>query len=116
MNQSVRFLAAWLVIFQFTLCAQAPPPVPQQQPAGTPAPQEARPIADPSDRLRPTYVLRPGDQILIRAFEMEEIGDRPYRIDGDGYISLPQLGRIKAGGVTVEALEAALIESLKKFV
>jgi len=68
------------------------------------------------ERLRSNYVLRPADQILIRAFEMEEIGDRPYRIDGDGFINLPQLGRMQAGGLTLEKFEAALIESLKKFI
>lgn len=68
------------------------------------------------ERLRPNYVLRPGDQIQLRAFEMEELGERPLRIDGDGFINLPVLGRLKAGGVSVEKLEAELIEALRKYV
>jgi polysaccharide export outer membrane protein len=60
--------------------------------------------------------LRPGDQILIRAFEMDEISERPFRIDGDGFIDLPTLGRIQAGGLTVEKLEATLVEAAKKYV
>lgn len=67
-------------------------------------------------QLRPNYTLRPGDQILIRAFEMEEIGDRPYRIDGDGSVDLPILGRVQAGGLTVDKLEVSLIDLLKKYV
>src|SRR5437763_9062882 len=84
-----------------------------QTPPGTP------PVADLNgkiDQLRPNYVLHAGDQILIRAFEMDEIGDRPYRIDGDGFISLPVLGKIEAGGSSVEKLEATLVEMLKKYV
>jgi polysaccharide export outer membrane protein len=116
MIRSIQFALAWMAIFQVTVCGQTPPQLPLagQQPSTNT--QNATQLPNPMDRLRPTYVLRPGDQILIRAFEMEEIGTQPYRIDGDGYISLPQLGRIKAGGVTVEALEATLIESMKKFV
>jgi polysaccharide export outer membrane protein len=66
--------------------------------------------------LRPNYVLRPGDQIMLRAFEMPDISERPFRIDGDGFINLPELGKVKAGGITVENLEASLMELLKKFV
>ena len=68
------------------------------------------------DQLRPNYVLRPGDQILIRAFEMEEISEKPFRIDGDGFLNLPTLGRIKAGGITVETLEGALVDASKRYV
>src|ERR1051325_1806296 len=101
MIKSTQFLLAWLATWQLTLYGQTPPQLPvgaQQLPAaGQPQPQTTTQLPNPADRLRPTYVLRPGDQILIRAYEMEEIGSQPYRIDGDGYISLPQLGRIKAG-------------------
>ena len=68
------------------------------------------------DLLRPNYVLRPGDQIMLRAFEMPDISERPFRIDGDGFINLPELGKVKAGGITVENLEKSLMELLKKFV
>lgn len=63
-----------------------------------------------------TYVLGPGDQVLIRAFEVEEIGDRPYRIDTEGDVNLPVLGKVHAGGLTVEQFEAALIDRLKTLV
>jgi polysaccharide export outer membrane protein len=92
-----------------------------QQPPGTPPPAGAIPPQQPDlngqiQQLRPNYVLRPGDQILIRAFEVEEISERPFRVDGDGFINLPVLGRVKASGITVENLEASLIELLKKYV
>ena len=68
------------------------------------------------DQLRPNYVLRVGDQILLRAFQMPEISDRPFRIDSDGFVNLPELGRVKAAGVTIENLEAALVELSKAYV
>src|SRR5262249_34357789 len=107
-----------LLVFQFSVSAQAPPQQTGavQRPPGTPAQQAVPALPAPADRLRPNYVLRPGDQILIRAFEMEEISERPFRVDGDGFINLPVLGRMKTGGVTVEKLEAALVEALRKYV
>ncbi len=81
------------------------------------APAQQNPTT-PDDMIRPTYVLGPGDQIVLRANEVEEISDKPFRIDADGFITLPlpQLGRIKAGGMTVQALEAELVERLKTLV
>ena len=69
-----------------------------------------------SDKLRPNYVLGPGDQITIRAFEVEEIGDRPFRIDSEGDINLPVLGKVHPGGLTVEQFETALTQRLKVIV
>ena len=70
----------------------------------------------PEDRLRPSYVLGAGDQILIRAFEAEEIGEKPYRLDSDGNITLPLLGTLRVAGLTVEKLELELMTRLKAFV
>jgi polysaccharide export outer membrane protein len=110
----------WLSLLQGLVCLQAPAqqqPPPQQ---GAGAPQNVQapsPQQNPDlELLRPNYVLRPGDQIMLRAFEMPDISERPFRIDGDGFINLPELGKVKAGGITVESLEASLMELLKKFV
>src|SRR5882757_7354877 len=69
-----------------------------------------------TDMIRPTYVLGPGDQIVIRANEMEDISDKPFRIDADGFINLPVLGKTRASGRSVQELEADLVERLKMFV
>lgn len=112
----------WLV-FLLPLAGQPPQQqtgVGQQPPVGgttqTGVPQVGAGIQSPMERLRPNYSLRSGDQILIRAFEMEEISDRPFRIDTDGFISLPVLGKVKAAGITVENLESSLVEALRKYV
>ena len=74
------------------------------------------PVENPSAQVRPTYVLGPGDLITIRAFEVEEISDKPFRIDSQGDVNLPVLNRIHAGGITVEQLEAELTQRLKTLV
>lgn len=87
--------------------AQGPAPAPATAPQGT---------NTATANLRPNYVLGPGDQIVIRAFEMEEISERPYLVDGDGTVNLPQLGRLTIGGLTVDKVEALLLQRLKAFV
>jgi polysaccharide export outer membrane protein len=62
------------------------------------------------------YVLGPEDQIVIHAFQAEELSEKPIQIEGDGYINLPLVGRVKAGGLSVSELEADLSERLKVYV
>src|SRR5580692_10870320 len=74
--------------------------------APNPASQNGTPPQQlPPDTVRPNYILGPNDQILIRAPEAEEIDNRPFRIDGDGNISLPLIGRIHAAGMSLQELE-----------
>lgn len=63
-----------------------------------------------------TYVLGPDDQISIRALHAEEITDKPVQIDGEGFLKLPLVGRVKASGLTVEGLESELAERLKTYI
>jgi polysaccharide export outer membrane protein len=62
------------------------------------------------------YVLGPDDQILIRALEGLDIGDKPVLIGTNGNITLPLIGRVKAAGLTVEQLESELAARLKTYV
>lgn len=90
-----------------------------QQPGQTPAAQPPSQFPEAGgqfQQLRSNYVIHSGDQVLIRAFEVDEISERPFRVDGDGFINMPLLGKVKAGGLTVEAFEASLVELLKKYV
>ena len=60
------------------------------------------------------YRLGPGDQLKLWVLGLEEISDRPLRVDGTGFIDVPLVGRVKAGGLTVEGLREALVENLQK--
>src|ERR1019366_6686318 len=68
------------------------------------------------------YVLGPNDEIMIRGIEAPEISDKPEKLDKpvligtNGNITLPLIGRIKAGGLTVEQLEAELNTRFKEFI
>lgn len=59
-----------------------------------------------------SYVLRPQDQISMHVFEAEDISDKPVRIDMDGFIKLPLIGRVKVGGLTLQQAEAELSTKL----
>jgi polysaccharide export outer membrane protein len=65
------------------------------------------------------YVLGPDDELMIRGIEAPEISDKPDKpvlIGTNGNITLPMIGRVKAGGLTVEQLEAELITRYKEFI
>jgi polysaccharide export outer membrane protein len=64
------------------------------------------------DTIRGTYILGPDDQVTIRALEAEEISEKPIPIDAGGYISVPMIGRVPAGGLTAEQLEVRLAQKL----
>jgi polysaccharide biosynthesis/export protein len=77
----------------------------QQVPA-SPAP------AQPEEQSH--YVFGPDDQIKVWVLGVEEISDKPLRIDPSGAIDLPLIGEIHAGGLTVEQLRAELIKQFSK--
>jgi len=63
-----------------------------------------------------TYTLGSGDQIVIRAVDIEEIDNKPVLVDTRGNINLPIIGRIHAAGLTPEELETEIETRLKKYV
>jgi len=101
-----------------TLLAQQPAsPIPQ---AGAP-PAQSSPVSNPvppapPDSIRPNYVLGPNDQVLVRLPQLEEINEKPFRIDAEGFINMPPLGRIRAGGMTVQEFEADVSKRAREYV
>jgi polysaccharide biosynthesis/export protein len=73
-------------------------------------------VPNPMEQVRANYVLGPNDQILIRAVQVDELGQRPYRVDTEGNIDLPLIGIVKAGGLSVDQLEAELAKRLTTYV
>jgi polysaccharide export outer membrane protein len=61
------------------------------------------------------YILGPEDQIVVRVFHADEFSDKPVQIGSDGNITLPFLGDVKAGGLTVRQLERNLATDLTKY-
>lgn len=80
-----------------------------------PAPSaDTRPQPENTSPENASYVLGPDDQLKVWALGMEEITDKPIRIDPSGNIDLAEVGQVHAGGLTVEQLKAALVERLSK--
>lgn len=86
--------------------AQTPPAAPASQ---------APPSAETAEEaVRENYTFAPNDQILIRAPGADEINEKPFRIDSEGVLNLPLVGRIHAAGLTQAQLEAELVKRLRE--
>src|ERR1700722_10125853 len=46
------------------------------------------------------YVLGPGDQIVIRAVQIKEIADKQFRLEANGTVNLPMVGRVSLNGLS----------------
>lgn len=62
------------------------------------------------------YVLGPGDQIVLHIADVEDVPQAPIRIDPSGTIDLPLVGRVQAGGLSVDELHDELASKLSRFV
>ncbi|MFQ5684342.1 MAG: polysaccharide biosynthesis/export family protein [Candidatus Binatia bacterium] len=61
------------------------------------------------------YPIGPGDVLEVSVPAMKELNDRTARVSGDGTISLPFIGRIRAAGLTEDALKEKIQTRLKKY-
>jgi polysaccharide export outer membrane protein len=61
-------------------------------------------------------VLGPNDKITVRCLNAEEFPVTPIRIDGDGQITLPLIGRWKIAGLTVGEAEHNIASALSRFI
>ncbi len=122
MKQTLGAIIFWISIALPVGAQQTPAPAPDPvvgqplnaPPAAAPAAGAAAPTG--AESFRPAYALGPGDVISISAFEVEEISDKPFRIDSEGNVNLPLLGKIHVGDLTIEQFEAELMNRLKTIV
>ena len=63
-----------------------------------------------------SYLLGPDDQITIRVLQAPELAEKPVRIDMNGYIDMPFVGKLHAAGLTVEALRTELTTQLSSII
>lgn len=89
-------------------------PLPSTQPAPTaPAPLSSGAAPTMKETTAPgSYVLGPGDQVIIRAPNAPDISEKPIRLDQNGVINMPMIGHLHAGGLTIDQLEAELVKRL----
>jgi polysaccharide biosynthesis/export protein len=62
------------------------------------------------------YVLGPDDQVSVHVLDVDEIADRPLRIERNGSMRLPLAGRVQAAGLTAEQLETEIASRLRTYV
>ena len=77
-----------------------------------------KPLDDtsPPGEVSASYILGANDLISIHAMDADEINDKPIRIDEDGYIRLPMVGRIKASGLTLDQLQTVISDRLRTYI
>ena len=70
----------------------------------------------PATHAPSTYTLGPGDQLTFNGVAADEIANKPFRIDADGQLSLPMVGRLTAAGLTLPQFEEALNRRLAIYI
>jgi polysaccharide biosynthesis/export protein len=70
----------------------------------------------PVSAERTAYILGPNDRIVVRCVNADEFSSAPIRIDNDGQVTLPFVGRIKLAGLTLNQSEKQLADQLSKFI
>lgn len=70
------------------------------QAAESPIPTTLQPPAAGGQAAAPSYLIGPQDELKITVFDAEELTGS-YRVDGDGFITFPLLGRVAVGGATL---------------
>lgn len=93
-KRAIRFLLLWSASFSL-LCGQS---------------------LQRRDQAPLEYVLGPGDQVVLHVSDVEEITDKPIRIDPSGFLDLPMAGRVQAAGLSPAGLQALLVTRFSKFV
>ena len=76
------------------------------------AAQDSAPLGK---KLAPESVIGPDDSLTILALNCEEIS-KAWRVSTSGELSLPLVGTLQAAGRTVNELEGAIADRLKKYV
>jgi len=57
------------------------------------------------------YIVGPQDVLMITVFDQQDLGGK-YTVDADGSVSFPLIGRLKAGGLSLQQVEDALRKAL----
>ena len=67
-------------------------------------------------QVRSTYLLGPDDQLEISGPELTDFANKPVRIDGEGDIQAPLVGRVHVSGLTVQQTEQKLDKALSTYI
>jgi polysaccharide export outer membrane protein len=104
---TVLMLMAAPVVGQKRGSGPAVPP-PTQGTGSAPAPaSKPAPTAKPVPAASASYVIGPQDQLFVTVSDEDELTGK-FRVDGDGSIAYPYLGRIRVAGKSLTTLQGEL--------
>jgi len=69
-----------------------------------------------SNQVRSTYLLGPDDQLEISGPDLTDNANKPMRIDDDGNIQAPLVGRVHVSGLTVQQTEEKLDKAMSTYI
>ncbi len=121
-----RYLLLILLFFVFS-CSTAynPPSFNETAPVKSPSEVKAgggneglnkRLIFSAGKIVRPPYRLMPGDVVRVSVFGVEELQDLTGKIDTTGKVSLPLMGSVRIGGLTIPEAKKVLQKAFEKYV
>ena len=62
-----------------------------------------------------TYTLQPTDQVTLHSLQVKEVADKTFRLDEEGLVNCPLIGRIRLADLTAQEAEELLLSKLKEF-
>ena len=68
------------------------------------------------NEIRSTYLLGPDDQIDISGPELTESANKPVRVDSEGNVQVPLVGRVHVAGLTPQQAEQSLNKALSTYI
>ena len=72
--------------------------------------------ADCASPVLDNYPLGPNDEVELTGAELDEPPNKSTRVDGNGAIEVPLLGRVHVAGLTVEQAEQEMDERLSTYI
>jgi len=96
----MNFLIAFLFLMQTG--SSSSPQTPQSPP---------KPVETVSSQAQPNYQIGPQDELRITVFDADGLTG-VYRVDDEGFITFPLLGRIAVGGTTLAATQEKIRQLL----
>jgi polysaccharide export outer membrane protein len=96
-----------LLVFGLILCFLVAPGIDAR--FATPASAQTPPPASSASG----YILGPTDKVRLKVYGEPDIAGE-YEVDGNGNVSVPLAGRIKAAGLTAKQLERSITSALAK--
>ena len=112
-----RILTACALVLSAICVGQAQQPAPSTAPSGAPARQVPGPsVVQPgryTGQPAADYKVGPNDVLAITVFDQPQLTGR-YMVQADGSFTFPLLGRVSVGGLTMQAVENHVRDSLAK--